>query len=93
MSELAFFKEPYEEYTKNYQSLINQLNFDYFIAYSISYVILYVAIPLMLGNGKTLGRLLLKIVVSNKDDKHITALNWQKFVSIVLLQNFVPIIL
>lgn len=74
MSSLTFFAEPYSEYLTSYQELINFLNIDYFLAYTVSFLILYVLIPLIFRDGRTLARLMLKVVVADNEDKKLSFL-------------------
>lgn len=74
MSSLTFFVDPYSEYLTAYQGLINFLNIDYFLAYAISFLILYVFIPLIFKDGRTLARLMFKVVVADNEDKKLSFL-------------------
>ncbi len=62
---LDIYQAEYLIYQENYQILVNKMNINYIISYSLSFIIIYILIPLLMKEKITIGYRFNKLFVDN----------------------------
>lgn len=73
-SNLSFFQSEYLVYANSYQKLTAQINIDYIISFSISFIFIVLIPNLTFKNGRSIGKVLAGISIASYNEKKMNAI-------------------